>query len=89
MSVRGVKCVGGPYDGKMFSLEHWRTHVDVPSIVDAWPPLDCAEILSEPVSVTHTCYTLRTLHSLGDEYFEFLTPDDWSILQALRHQFSK
>lgn len=85
-----MKIVGGPHDGMDFEIAPDRHDLALfnprnERVID-WLCSECGRIAT--VELKQTIYTVRCLRSAGDE-FSFLAPQDWSDMQALRHQFRK
>lgn len=89
-----MKVVGGPHDGLSVFVS------PVVGVIQLMNPLDhkqaieclcgeCGRVVMAPSSFT--TYTVRHIFSdeLGDDTIDFLAPENWSDMAALRHQFSK
>lgn len=82
-----MRVVGGPNDGE----DH---KVDNPVIVLQWQDLQRVEDFDpdkpgvNKITVTVTTYTVRTIRC-NDEDLQFLAPEEWGDLQALRHLFER
>jgi hypothetical protein len=84
-----LKCVGGPHDGEWHSVGDGHTDLVIQPRFD---------LLGADAVMTLTRYTVRTLSMYVDaldgsnvvaDEIRYLAPEEWSDMQAVRHQFSK
>lgn len=86
-----MKIVGGPYDGKEVALEPGRMDYCLHELrLDSVTDFLCSERgrVPEMVETKTIRYTVRMISGPGG-FVDYLAPEDWSDIQAIRHQFSK
>ena len=87
MSVRELKCVGGPADGQMRGIYDGQSNVVV--------QVPTSRVSSKPGNITYThavVYTRRLLSSAASgriEYVEYLAPAEMSDIDTFRHLLEK